>query len=252
MTMHDPTADTLPPLRGRHWPWLFFTAALMLLGACALLGARAYAGLPDSVPTHWGADGLPDEFSAKSIGTVFMPLFIGAAVVVFLAFLAVVLGAMLPPAPEASAWKSIGRIAMIRSTAMLMGLIGLGIVTVVSDGFLAGIHGGISMPMWPLAIGSALLLPLALLLYWLGARWGRSRAAELGLAPSDAEAREDALWISGILYNDPADPAILVPQRSGMGSGSTINVGHRTGKFIAIGFVVIMSAFVLSMALVSS
>lgn len=252
MTLSDPTASTLPALRGKNLPWLLFIAAAGLLGATTVFGINNYAALPDPMPTHWDADGVADAFAPKSIGTAFMPLIIGAVVLAFLVGVSLVLAALIPRGDELSTWKKLQRISMARSTSMLMGIVALGLSTAVSSMVVAGWQSMNTGSVWPIVIGSSLLLPFTVLVYWLGSHWARRRATELGISPSAEEAGDDSLWVAGFLYNNPEDPAIMVPQRSGLGSGSTINVGNPKGRTIAFTFVVIMSAFPSIMLLLSS
>ncbi|PQZ96147.1 hypothetical protein CQ018_02370 [Arthrobacter sp. MYb227] len=252
MTLSDPTASALPSLRGKHLPWLLFIAATVLLGATTIFGINNYAALPDPMPTHWDAAGEADVFAPKSAGTAFMPLIIGAVILAFLVFVSVVLSAVIPRGNELSTWKKVQRISMARATNMLMGIVALGLSVAVSSMVFAGWQAKNTGTVWPIVIGSSLLLPLTLVLYWMGSRWAKRRAAELGITPSAEETGDDSLWVAGFLYNNPEDPAIMVPQRSGLGSGTTINVGNPKGRIIATTFVVIMSAFPSIMLLLSS
>lgn len=252
MTHSDPTAAALPSLRGQHLPWLLFIAAAGVLGATTIFGINNYATLPDPMPTHWDEAGVADAFAPKSIGTAFMPLIIGAVILAFLLLVAIILAAIIPRGDDLSAWKKLQRISMARATSMLMGLVALGLSVAVSLTVIAGWQDKNTGTVWPIVIGSSLLLPLTVLVYWLGSRWAARRASELGITPSAEEAGDDSLWVAGFLYNNPEDPAIMVPQRSGLGSGTTINVGIPKGRIIAITFVVIMSAFPSIMLLLSS
>lgn len=252
MTLSDPTASTLPTLRGKHLPWLLFSAAAGALGATTIFGINNYAALPDPMPTHWDAEGVADTFAPKSMSTAFMPLIIGAAILAFLAFVSVVLSAMIPRGQDQSTWKKLQRISMARAISMLMGIVALGLSVAVSFMVFAGWQAKNTGSVWPIVIGSSLLLPLTVLVFWMGSRWASRRATELGISPSAEEAGDDSLWVAGFLYNNPEDPAIMVPQRSGLGSGTTINVGTPKGRTIAITFVVIMSAFPSIMLLLSS
>lgn len=223
-----------------------------MLIATAITGINNYAGLPDPMPTHWGADGHPDGFEPKSIGTAFMPLIIGGVILAFLVIVSAILSAVIPRGIDSSAWRRIQRVSAARSTGMLMGIVALGISVSVSLTVIAGWEQRATNTLWPTIIGSSLLLPLTVGVYWLGARWARYRAAEHGITPSPEESGDDSLWVAGFLYNNPEDSAIMVPLRSGLGSGTTINVGNPAGRTISIAFVVIMTAFPGIMVLLTS
>ena len=57
-----------------HW-----LSLLLLLAATCVLGL-AYDQLPERWATHWGVGGQPDAWSQRNIGSVFWPLFVGAAI----------------------------------------------------------------------------------------------------------------------------------------------------------------------------
>ena len=64
----DPHADALRAGRGRTWLPLL-AAVLLNLGLIAAAWL-ALPGLPDHIPTHWGADGRPDAWEETSLGSL--------------------------------------------------------------------------------------------------------------------------------------------------------------------------------------
>ena len=91
------------------------------------------------------------------------------------------------------------------------------------------------------------LVPIALVLAWLivaSLRLGRREAAGMDGAESD----DDAHWLGGLVYSNPADSRLLVPKRAGV--GMTLNVGHPGGLALAISLLVlVVVAVVLPFAL---
>jgi len=68
-------------------------------------------------------------------------------------------------------------------------------------------------------------------------RWARRAAALDGVYPTAEEQAEDAKWVAGILYNDPADPHVLVAKRQG--SGMSVNVGNPRGRTVTVIFLML-------------
>lgn len=56
--------------------FLFILPAMIVVLFTLYVGASVYPALPSLIPTHFGANGLPDQYSSKSIGSVFMGSFI--------------------------------------------------------------------------------------------------------------------------------------------------------------------------------
>lgn len=53
-------------------------------------------------------------------------------------------------------------------------------------------------------------------------------------APTGIVYRDDErYWLSGVIYNNPDDPDLIVPKR--FGNGLTVNVGRPLGKVLLIG-----------------
>jgi uncharacterized membrane protein len=58
---------------------------------------------------------------------------------------------------------------------------------------------------------------------------------------------DDRYWLGGVMYYNPDDPAVLVPNRNDR--GWTPNVGHPLGKLLTIGSVVVLLLLALFKAL---
>ncbi|WP_372697031.1 DUF1648 domain-containing protein [Arthrobacter sp. JSM 101049] len=227
--------------RGRGLIWLTYPLAVVVLLGTQLYGLSIYAGLPETIPTHWGPSGAPDAFDAKSPGTVFGMLWIGIGMTVLMAFLAAVVPAMSPARADPSAYRRIRREGMIRGT-----IGGLGLTSVL----MALLFSGLALEGWlrPEHVGGWIALLLAGIVlvaivwaFWLGSRWAQRYAAGAGIEPDADEAAEDRLWLfGGVLYNDPADPRVLVPKREGSGMGLTVNVGPPKGKWAVAVFALLV------------
>lgn len=58
---------------------------------------------------------------------------------------------------------------------------------------------------------------------------------------------DDRYWLGGVIYSNPDDPAVLVPNRNGR--GWTPNVGHPLGKLLMIGLMLVFLLLALLKAL---
>ncbi|MCC9174254.1 DUF1648 domain-containing protein [Arthrobacter sp. zg-Y179] len=224
---------------GRGILWLTHFAAVLVLASCFAYGTTIYDSLPETIPTHWGAGGRPDAWEAKSFGTAFLPLLMGAGTSALLALVAAVVPAMVPPEKDPSPWELYRREGMIRGTVVALGGTSVLIAALIGALTVAGwrspdhVSGGPALVMIPLILGFLVLS------YTAAARWARRTAERHGARPTEEEEEEEKRWVGGILYNDPNDPHILVPKRSGSGTGLTVNVGNRRGRTAVVVFLVV-------------
>ncbi|UWX96138.1 DUF1648 domain-containing protein [Arthrobacter zhaoxinii] len=226
---------------GRGILWLIHFAAVLVLASCFAYGTTIYDSLPETIPTHWGAGGRPDVWEAKSFGTAFFPLLMGAGASALLTLVAAVVPAMVPPEKNPSDWELYRREGMVRGTVVALGGTSVLIAALIGALTVAGwrspdhVRGGPALVVIPLILGFLILS------YAAAARWARRTAERDGVSPTveEQEQEEDKRWVGGILYNDPNDPHILVPKRSGTGTGLTVNVGNRRGRAAVVVFLVV-------------
>ncbi|MFG3252341.1 DUF1648 domain-containing protein [Streptomyces sp. NPDC048172] len=81
-----PEATYTPP----RFPWSWLAASVSLLAGMAAWGAAAYPHLPDRVPQHIGTGGV-DAWTDKSVGSVFVLVFLYAGLTALTAFLTAML-----------------------------------------------------------------------------------------------------------------------------------------------------------------
>ncbi|MGC8608948.1 MAG: DUF1648 domain-containing protein, partial [Thermoplasmata archaeon] len=62
------------------FPWAFAIPGLLFLLIMFITGILYYPHIPSTFPTHYGVDGVPNQYSSKSIGSVFMGPLIGSLV----------------------------------------------------------------------------------------------------------------------------------------------------------------------------
>ncbi|WP_345763999.1 DUF1648 domain-containing protein [Diaminobutyricibacter sp. McL0608] len=223
----------------------WYVAGVVVLMAAIVIGAVVYDSLPNPLPVHWNAQGAPDRFAAKSLWSVFGPILVGLAVVAVLFVLAIFMR-RLPTRPVASDSPEVSaRIALAQGHLMqsLLGqiafLIALEFAAVAVIGWLA--------PASPTVIlVSTLVLPLLLLgvvvVFIVRYRHAivaartevpvASGSAAQADAPTAEAPDDDRFWKAGSVYVNPADPALLVPKRFGV--GWTVNLGNPIGIGIAV------------------
>ncbi|MBO8188329.1 DUF1648 domain-containing protein [Streptomyces spirodelae] len=69
---------------GADFPWLWLAPGLLILVGLLVWGVVVYPDLPAKVPQHIGSDGV-DRYGDKSVGTVFLPVFVHAGTLALLA-----------------------------------------------------------------------------------------------------------------------------------------------------------------------
>lgn len=249
---HDTVSHKIPPRRGRGPIWLLHLIAALILGVCFLYGATVYDSLPRSVPSHWGAGGRPDAWSPKTFSSVFSPLMVSAAINVLLLLVSAAVPAMVPPDKDATDWSLYGREGMLRGTIAVLG--GTSILTAIMIGYLcvAGWTNPEHVPLWPAVMTTALIFALIPVAFTAASRWSRRTALRRGITPTAAEQKEEKLWIAGFLYNNPDDPDIWVPKRTGTGTGFTLNIGNTKGRTATIIFLAVFVALPLIFGLISA
>lgn len=219
-------------------PLGWHVAALVVLAAAAGLGAGVYPGLPDPIPVHWNASGMPDAYAAKSAATVFGSLLTGVGLVVFLAVTALLTREI--PQGRATAdvpgWASAGQ-----SRRRLMQSF-LGQITLAMAVLFAGIsvatwfRPGAAMPVLTVGFLAVTFALIALLMIRLRAVTRDAEAASTGTAaPRTDIPDDDRYWKGGLVYVNRHDPALFVPKRFGV--GWTVNAGHPAGMAIVVALV---------------
>ena len=242
--------------QGRTRLWVPYLIALVILGAAYVWGAVVYDQLPAMLPTGWGPDGEVRGWTEKSFGSAFTTIIIGSGLFVLLTALGIMSPVMSPGSPDLSAWGRLRLESGHRGTIEYLGWVtALMVLMMVA----------INVETWHLARSSSpgspstiLLLVVALMalifvmaspVYRAHHRWTDRTAEQLNLRPTEAEAAEDALWLPMGLYNDPENPAMMVPKREGYGIGTTVNVGSRKGRVAIVAFAVVVLAPLLLIAL---
>lgn len=183
----------------------FLPPLVLAISACIL--AEGWSQLPASWPVHWGLDGRPNGWAHRTVGSAFLPAFLGLGIWVFLEGLAWAIERWPTTAPlsEDDARRLKGATGdMVRLTACAMAAV---------FAFLTA-----ALPFHP-ELGTSRTLPLIIL----GVIFG---TIALGLVRYCQVLRQLSLppqW-RYLGYYDPQDQRLWVPKLLGM--GWTINFGH--------------------------
>jgi uncharacterized membrane protein len=226
-------AASLSPQPSRaELAWLLTTLAanLPLAGAAAIL-AFHWQSIPGRFPTHWGVNGHVNGWSARTPAGVFGNLILGAVVILFLAFL----GALTARSSAGFA----GRPAILRLTRNTLRATAWVLSLVFST---AGL-----LPLMSNPARSAPWQAIASMIFAVGIIvWFAIRATSMPAAMAAAQdSTPHDCWKAGLIYYNPADSALMVPKRTGL--GYTLNFARPAAWAVMAG--VIFVAFVLPLLL---
>jgi len=197
-----------------------FAAVLVpfaILGATALYLSLNWSRIAERFPVHWGIDGSPDRWSGRTWQGVYTPLLLGAAHCGLM--LLIGLG-ILRFSPRGRVAANAAASAQFRR-AILQFLVAAvwGMALLLAAVSLAPVLGESPLGNWPPILIALGLLALAIPFVWRLIRIGRTTGG-------GGDGTPDQCWKLGIFYFNPADAAIFVEKRFGI--GYTINFGNRT------------------------
>jgi uncharacterized membrane protein len=182
-----------------HWLSLF-----VLVAATCVLGSM-YDRLPERWVTHWGLGGQPDAWSHRSMGSVFWPLLLGAAMWLISETCARI---VVRRVHDDRARVRLFRV--VRATALIP-------VVILAATSLWLPLGTPSSPLSLIVFSMAVVVAGVLLVHRLA-----SGASALSEAGTPAKGR-------GLFYNDPADERLWVETSLGF----ALNFGHPEARRLA-------------------
>jgi uncharacterized membrane protein len=188
-----------------------------ILAAAALYLYLNWSCIPERFPVHWGIDGSPDRWSGRSWQGVYAPLLLGAVHSGLMLLIGLGILRASPRgrvAANAAATAQLRRVVLQFLIAAVWGmtllLASVSLTPLLSERPLG------NLPPILIALG---LLALAIPFVWRLIRIGRTTG-------SGGDGTPDQCWKLGIFYFNPADPAIFVEKRFGI--GYTCNFANRT------------------------
>lgn len=229
-----PSAIRSAPLEAEEEPaapWLIAVLSpMVLLAAASLYLHSLYDTLPDSYPTHWNASGVADSFSVKSWRTVFFPALMGCSLILMFAVNVWILLQWTRQGGRRS-WGARFLQGNLRMMAIVAWVLG-GIFSLV-----------LLLPVLPQAMQSNLLLGVlaAPLLAVAVALLPLMKLSEEPTAETDQT--PDECWKLGIVYYNPADSAVVVPKRDGV--GYSMNFARReTWAYLCVALLLVLGPLV--------
>lgn len=239
--------ETFPRPLPLKWSLLY----LLPLAATIATGVIGYGSMPDLVPLHIDLEGNVTEWGEKSPGLVAFPVafLVLTDLCMMFAHWSILRSkkAVDPAMPAASAW-AYGMFARAQSVMMLACGLLLGVVGLAIELAFVG-----ALTMWQAAIACAVpVLAVVVGSLALSVTYGQngsrliSRMSESDAMPVD----DDRFWKAGVLYANPSDASLFVPERFGI--GWTLNWGRPAAWATAIGFVLLIAALVATMLMLTA
>jgi len=232
-------------------PWVYAVPGLLVLIALFVIGILHYPSIPSTFPTHFGYNGAPNHYSAKSIGTVFLVGFISIAITALMLLIAYAVSRT-PFRVDNSSSQSMekGEIFRYRMTAMI-----LLIPAFINTTMLLS-----SLQMWgifkpgnylilsilaPVFAMLVLVVVVSYLTGQLGSNIRKPRNADVSGNTAGIKEEsmkdDDIYWRAGVVYVNRRDQRWLVPKRFGV--GYTLNFGHPgTIALMTLLFVIVLIA----------
>jgi uncharacterized membrane protein len=188
----------------------------MLVATAVYLRAN-WLRIPERVPVHWSIDGTPNGWADRTWQGVYGPLAVCALMCAFILLMAEAILHASPRARVAGAEAWTRRFRRANLVVLVSGVWGVSAMMCLFS-------------LMPLVGGSdratklAWMIPAVVVLPILPLVWQLVRIAREPGSGSDGT--PDRCWKLGFLYYNPADPALMVEKRFGV--GYTINLGSRT------------------------
>jgi len=216
------------PARQIPGGWMTASGPLALLFACAGYLAAHWQQIPARLVLHFGANGAPNRWAARSIGTAFLPIFIATVILLALTFLLYGMAHWLRPiyaggfqGEHESRFRRAASIVLLVMEYWIAALFSYLAIRPLLPASLERPPVAIAMVAGLIAIaGSAVLM-------WLGQAGSRmpsqQRSGTASAGPV-GDRTEDRFWKLGVFYFNRDDPAVMVERRFGI--GYTVNFAH--------------------------
>ena len=227
---------------GKSFPFIYALPGLIVMFFIIITGIFYYPHIPSVFPTHYGANGLPNAYSSKTVLSVFLVPIIGAITTIFIIILAYAISRT--SIREDTAVQHAGeRTNIFRHRMVLLILIipaFMNITFALSSfqewGLIRNIN--IAILISPVL---AIVVVTMIVSFTTGQGGSNIRIRDNQKSPVNTEsgrdtADDDRYWKGGVIYVNRNDGRIMVPKRFGV--GFTINMGNPVGLAI---FAIIIS-----------
>ena len=225
------------------FPWVTMLASLLCIAAGAIIVASHWSAIPDPVPVHWNESMEADNWSDKSIGSVFFSSFVALALLgLFAIICSFIAHSEVSPRSERNIKARVRNEANLARTNTGMGVLtllisaGMAFMQVTSPiPHYQRFHSAAIITMLILAIGGSIGLVVFIL-------YKQSRLSEqlrgIHFADQEKESPDnDHLYKWGVMYYNPDDPAVLVDKR--FGTGMSFNFARWQAK-VFFGLVILI------------
>ncbi|MDV2421906.1 DUF1648 domain-containing protein [Corynebacterium tuberculostearicum] len=236
------------------FPWVTMLSSLLCIAAGVIIVASHWSDIPDPVPVHWNGSMEADNWSDKTIGSVFFSSFAALGMLcLFTIICSFIAHSEVSPRSERSIKARLRNEANLAVTNTGMGvltlLISAGIALMQVTGPIPHyqrFNGAAIITMLILTIGGSIGLVVFLL-------YKQSRLSEqlrgIHFPDDDKESPDnDHLYKWGVMYYNPDDPAVLVDKR--FGTGMSFNYARWQAKaFLVVTFVILVGSLALPVIL---
>lgn len=221
------------------WNWLY----VPLVALTAAVVAVGYGSMPDAVPMHVDVSGNVTDMAPKSPMVAAFPVALEvflAAVFAFCHWMVLRSKKGLEPGRPASSSWAYGMFAYAQTAFLLV--MGLACTAACGLGMALAMIGIVSMGVAvAVIIGVALLCGVGDLI--VGVKYGQSGSRVFRMEASDTLlSDDDRFWKLGMLYCNPDDASLFLPQRSGI--GWTVNWGRPAVWALVVALVLFVAAFI--------
>jgi len=224
--------------KSNPFPWVYAVPGVMVLLAIFIIGIIDYSNMPQVLATHFGANGQPNQYSAKSIGTVFFTGFLGIGLTVGMTLLAYPIS-ISSFRVDSSSNAALERSVIFRSRMTRMILIMpvfIDLTMMIGEFETWGLigHGQTTLILIlaPIFAMLAFVLSVTLITGQAGSNLRTVSRAEgapgttghIDSIKSASTKDDDSSWRAGVIYFNKNDARFLVPKRFGV--GYTLNFAH--------------------------
>jgi uncharacterized membrane protein len=229
------TVSAYIPKSGPNVNALWYALPWIELVIFIVIGILYYPSIPDRFATHFGLNGKPDEYSTKSIFSVFSLLvFTAIPLTVLLEVISYAIQRTRPGSNNAQPMKSSIQMKGFNARIVKL-LVGINMIILVTL-FLS------SLIVWNVISSSyTFIVPLPVivilpLVFWFAASSGQT-GWKMYQNLNDTGGKDNTLdddreWAGGLVYHNKNDSKILVPKRYGV--GYTFNFSNKWSWVILI------------------
>lgn len=213
--------DTAPPSRDViHPAWLLIYAVVAIITLLVLW--QVWPTLPEQIPIHANAAGVIDGWVDKTPGAVGLMLFgqwIIIAVFIFVYILIRISKRQIDAAAPAASREQGRRFRLLMSGCMVFGGAALALVTGLLPIMMAASTDGKMSMTLPLILIFAIIAVMLVLMFLVGQGGSRLKVKsdDPRTQKRQAGTDDDRYWKLGVFYFNPADPAVIVEKRFGVG-----------------------------------